>query len=299
MIAKQPLGAFVLAALAVVALGASASAQCTTCAVPTTTAYTAYSPVVYQTYRPYTGWYPGYWLDRASVSVWGRPVTYSAYYAPTYSTSYRPAYTVRYASTAYYAPACSTCSSYTSCDSPCTTCGVQQVSLRPICDACTTCGSCGPCGCGTVTQAGYVIDSGCAGCAVAQPAAAVAVPQQGGVAVPLQAVPQGAAPSGAEPAPALAPGETPPTFRQTEKPAADADAVDLPPEPAPEESEDSASNFDAPQLLNPNDRTAQRHVAPVRNAVYRTSLDDARPVAHATSWQQAQRDAQGWTSASE
>jgi hypothetical protein len=61
---------------------------------------------------------------------------------------------------------------------------------------------------------------------------------------------------------------------------------------------DGSTFFQAPKLFDPNDRTAQRSVAPVTKAVYH------KPVAYRTvstrpiTAEQAQQDAVGWTSAS-
>src|SRR5271156_6119936 len=91
-----------LAASLVCGASATAMAQCATCgaqavAYQPVTYQAAYAPVTYQAaYAPapvayssyYSGWYPGYWFDRANRSVWGAPVTTTAYYQPTYTTAY-------------------------------------------------------------------------------------------------------------------------------------------------------------------------------------------------------------------
>ncbi|MEX2092495.1 MAG: hypothetical protein WD971_07445, partial [Pirellulales bacterium] len=68
--------------------------------------------------------------------------------------------------------------------------------------------------------------------------------------------------------------------------------------PQADSTDDSATNLQAPKLFDPNDRTAARHVAPVWTAVYH-KLSGAEPSVQPVSWQQAERDAEGWTSASE
>ena len=60
---------------------------------------------------------------------------------------------------------------------------------------------------------------------------------------------------------------------------------------------DSATNLQAPKLFDPNDRTAQRHPAPVWTAVYH-KVSGAESAAQTISWQQVERDAEGWSSAS-
>src|SRR5947208_974988 len=92
-----------------------ALAQCATCGAQTVgyqpVAYQTYSPVAYQAYSPvayttsYSGWYPGYWLDRVNRAVWGAPTTTTVGYAPaTYTAGYAPvAYTAAYAPATTYA----------------------------------------------------------------------------------------------------------------------------------------------------------------------------------------------------
>ena len=98
-----------------------------------------------------------------------------------------------------------------------------------------------------------------------------------------------------------APAENPPAervYRESEKPLP-AEPPTLQPEPQDEPTDENATNMQAPQLFDPNDRTAQRHAAPVWTAVYHKSAAGAQPIAQTVSWQQAELDAQGWTSASE
>jgi len=86
------------------------------------------------------------------------------------------------------------------------------------------------------------------------------------------------------------------TPREADKPVP-ADPLDLPPEPAAD-SDGSATHLQAPQLFDPNDRTAQRHMAPVWTAVYHTT-SGAEPTAQPVAWQQIEQDAAGWSSAGE
>ena len=78
------------------------------------------------------------------------------------------------------------------------------------------------------------------------------------------------------------------------------------PAPAPADemdANDESANFQAPKLLDPNDRTAQRHMAPVWTAVYHRvggaapavqPVSDVKPMSGA---EQQEADAAGWTSA--
>jgi hypothetical protein len=271
-----------LAAVALVAMaGAEAMAQCSTCGEtiayqPVT--YQAYSPVVYSTYKPYTSWYPGYWIGRANNYVWGRPLwpAYHAWYRKTEAVGYVPTTTTYYQpTTSCYAPA-ETCSSCTSYYSPsCSTCSTSQVVMRPVyttsyattCDPCA--GTCSTCPTG-VSQATYEAPA-CAPCGVNQ-----AAPQTAPQATPQQ--------------PTLSPSETPPAERTFRKEPVDDNVT-----PAPVDSDNGASYFEAPQLFNPQDHTAQRSAAPVYNAVYHKRVASTASAAPA-SWHQY--DASGWVSAS-
>lgn len=86
------------------------------------------------------------------------------------------------------------------------------------------------------------------------------------------------------------------TYQETQKPAEDTTPLD--PAPAAEGTDDSAT-FEAPHLLNPNDRTAERHQAPVWTAVYHKPAVTTTSKAQTVSHQQAETDADGWVSASE
>ena len=168
----------VLVALSWVVAG-DASAQCSTCPVSTV----AYQPAVAQptvAYQPYTGWYPGKWLDQWRLRRAGVTATapaYSAAYAPSYTAAYAPSYTAAYAPsyTAYtsayrrpyvtaYAPL-----SYAAA-APCNTCTqtvARQVLLRPVVAApvCNTCDYTPSCGCDAgVSQATYTEPYGAPGC---------------------------------------------------------------------------------------------------------------------------------------
>jgi hypothetical protein len=271
-------------------VGYAAPATYTTAYAPTYT--TAYAPTYTTAYAPaYTttnsGWYPGYWLGRANRSIWGVPQT--TYYAPTYTAAY--ATTAYYApTTSYYAgyaaPACSTCTaSYAPACSSCSTCSTCTASYAPACSACSTCGttvvsgasSCPNCTAGTVSQAAYTEST---------PSSTYVPPTSGSTST--------------EPTPSLDLDELVPHERSmdVQKPVT--------PEPAPAddtEASDESANFQAPTLLDPNDRTAQRHMAPVWTAVYHRiggAAPAVQPISHSeptSSAEQAEADAAGWTSA--
>ncbi len=309
MIAKSMRRIFVVAVLGLsVSLAASAHAQCCgtghgySAYYPS--AHTAYSPVGYSSYNSYSGgWYPGYWLNRISARLWGSPTTYvasypSSYYtsyAPSYSVGYRPAYSVGYRpaysagyATSYAAPAvgCSSCSSYSAAYAPCSTCTT----------ACSPCSSCAS----GVSQAAYHQPSRCASCA----GGAHAV-QPGAVTVPGTAAPQQG--EGTQQSqPQLAPDEQvgPRTFQQ-QRPA-NGTEQGIQPEPGSDQNGtqpydtngDPSTYFQPPKLFDPNDRTAQRSIAPVTTALYEKPAAYRQVSARAITPQQAQQDAAGWVSAS-
>jgi hypothetical protein len=108
-------------------------------------------------------------------------------------------------------------------------------------------------------------------------------------------------------APTLDPGASVPTQRQqdAQRPSANG-TQEIQPEPAAEPSQkddpydvngDSSTYFQAPKLFDPNDRTAQRSIAPVTTAVYEKPVS-YRQASTLTSLQQAELDAVGWISAS-
>lgn len=118
------------------------------------------------------------------------------------------------------------------------------------------------------------------------------------------------APSNGSVAPEIAPGQNVPE-RTFQKPATDG----LEPQPTtpvdpgpgsttPSDGTDSvktdsnANYFEAPRLFNPNDRTATRVAAPVRNAIYEKQTSYRQVSTGRITAAQAQQDAAGWTSAS-
>lgn len=122
---------------------------------------------------------------------------------------------------------------------------------------------------------------------------------------------QNGVPAAAEPAPSLGQGQGQPQSTYSQRPADGSNSV-LQPQPQQQQPQqpstthpeydvkkDSSTSLEAPKLFNPNDRTAQRSIAPVHTAVYN------KPVASQSvstapvriTAEQAQRDAAGWTSA--
>ena len=255
---------------------------------------TAYAPA-YTTYN--SGWYPGRFFDRRR-SVWGYPTTasyaptYTAAYAPTYTAAYAPVYTAAYApavSYASYTPACSTCSaSYAPACSTCT------ASYAPVCDTCSTCSTCDACAASGTT---------CASCAAGSVSQATYIETPTTTVVPQTS---SSVTTSSEPQPTLAPTDNPPATRiqqEAQKPAA-AEAP-LQPEPRSDSTtnstDETTSNIQAPQLFDPNDRTAtleKPHRAPVWTAVYhKTSGAEAKT--QTVAWPpQVEADAAGWSSAS-
>jgi hypothetical protein len=303
MIAKHKQWMFALVALAAVAaLASNASAQCATCGVPAVASYApatysvGYAPVAYTTaYAPATtGWYPGYYMDRIRANWWSRRAATTAYYPTTYAVGYAP--TAAYASYApavsyaSYAPAVSGCSTCTVGYAPaCSTCSACTVSYAPACPGCAVgCADCAPAT--MVTQASYVEPAGCPTCA-------------GGstTSTPTYSMPS----QTATPQPQIAPSESVPserTYQETQRPIEPEPATQpepaMQPEPAGDVSEESAK-FEAPQLFNPSDRTAELHQAPVRTAVYHKPLGSAPSKVQTVSHRQAELDADGWVSASQ
>jgi hypothetical protein len=300
-----------------VSLAAQANAQC--CGQAATAyyqpaAYTAYSPVAYTSYYGNYGggWYPGYWLNRVRTRLFGAPSTYvasyptayQASYVPSYTAAYRPAYSVGY-STSYAAPVaassgCSSCSSYSAGYAPCSSC----TSSYSPCSTCTTCAT------PAVSQAVYQQPAaGCASCGtqstVVAPAATAPAPQhtQGPTPAPQSTygVQNGA--------PSISPGADVPTERpqDTQRPATNGAEQDIQPVPGSDADEadpykvdsDSSTYFQAPKLFDPNDRTAQRSIAPVIAAVYEKPVSYRNVSTRPITLEQAERDAAGWVSASQ
>ena len=286
------LASVVLVALTLV-VATDASAQCSTCPVPTV----AYQPVVAQpavAYQPYTGWYPGKWLDQwrlrsagvASAPAYA-PSYYSAAYAPSYTTAYAPTYRANYAANytaAYrrpyitaYAPL-----SYAAA-APCNTCThtvARQVLLRPVvaapaCNACNYTPSCGCDACSSgVSQASYdapYSEPGCCGGGGSVSSVLPAVPSYGSRGESSIIGSQTRQPdyNPVVPAPAKPRYDSNRPIDDGHRhddvlPAegAEGDRLDeLDPRPATETDPSTyfynAPGLNAPQLLNPNDRTAR------------------------------------------
>ena len=305
------------ALLLAVCFATSARAAC--CGGATTAyyqpaAYTAYSPVAYQTY--YSGWYPGYFLDRVRARLWGSPSTYVAAYPSTYVASYPSTYVASY-STAYSASYPSYTASYAapaaSYAAPaCTSCATQ-VTLRPVCETCpaTVCDPCSTC---SVNQVSYQEPSQCATCnggqqtfQSGQGGTTIVVPN-GTVVTPGSQQPppyEGTSQPEVDPSTQIGP-------RETQRPVNGQQQPPVEPKPGNDtngngveqgfdgEGSDSGAYWEAPQLfMNPNDRTAQRRIAPVRTAVYRQPVGyrSTSTVPPKITAEQAARHAIGWTSA--
>jgi hypothetical protein len=332
MISKQLRGISGVAALVLVTSLATDALACGTCGGATTAFYAptaayyqpaadsaAYAPA----YTSYSGWYPGYWLNRISQNIWGSPTTYAVAYPSTYSVSYPATYAV-----SSVAPACSTCSTCSAAYAPCSSCApAQTVTMRPICacsdygSPCISCasGGCSPSSVGVVSQAVYQQSSGCSSCGES----AVAVPSPGSTfTVPSghEAVaPQSGVPTDSGPAPSLAP-EAEVGARSVQKQETDSTGLpetvpgpaDETPSAAPPENGDNgdpldealkgndpnAGYFEAPRLHNPNDRAAHGVQAPVWRAIYEKPVLPRQVSTGRITAEQAKRDAAGWTSVS-
>ncbi|MEM6799497.1 MAG: hypothetical protein AAF589_08280 [Planctomycetota bacterium] len=324
-----------LAAAFLVAAGSTARAQCNACAQPVYAAApvaqptVAYSPVLapapapagYQAYRPYDGWYPGKYLgraltwpfraiDQAVAPLTAPPVVAAPVAAPTQTfvtAAYRPTYPLNY--TVGYAPAVQTVAR------PVTLTALSPCGCGPVCSSgCSTCASSG------VTTAGFETSytPGCSSCA-SQPAPA---------SYESYETPTYSSPSNRSlqptPAPAISPNERVPEsrvqrpdFDQYNPPSYEAPAEESPNDASILQGDgsgtrggpdaDASSYWDAPQLFDARDRSAQRPrtqrpSANVWNAVYHQSASAAnrsaayRPTSYqpAPAKRNAQVGASGW-----
>ncbi len=314
---------FVLAGLVVTLFAVipaeTANAQCSTCPVPTV----AYQPVVAQTtvaYQPYTGWYPGKLLDRMRLRQYGvTPAvtpTYTASYAPytaayaPYTAAYRP-YVTSYAplvrrtvarpivQTSYYAPAVVTDSCQT-----CVQTVARQVVLSPVVTSgCNTCST-------GVAQASYA-EPACSSCTTSSAASSIPSypapsPSGGRVTVgpdtgqpslgPNEQIPG----SSNYPPPAQVPDPAPESGESESDPFGLQDKKESADEAAPS---DSSTLFEAPRLLDPRDRTAQRSSSgrvsvDVWNAVYNqpTTHKAVSQTSYKPTLTRVNNDADGWSS---
>jgi hypothetical protein len=271
---------------------------------PATTAY--YSPAATPVVQT-SAWYPGYWWDRvrtrlfpARTVVAAYPTSYAASYPVTYAASYPTTYTASYATnyvasypTSYVAsyPAASTCCA-----------PAQQVTLRPVCDPCASCAV------SSVSQVGYVQQSSDC-CTPTAPA--------------MSPTPAGQSPSTygqGTSQPMLNPSEAPPADRGVQRPTGENNSAaptgtgtssgsestgdGTRPDPldqyVPPESKGTLN--EAPPLFAPasNDKTVRYSPAPVNLAVYKRPLGTTRDrvSTQPITFEKAQRDAVGWTSAS-
>lgn len=289
---------------------------------------TAYYAPTYQTYD--TGWYPGYWWNRATARLWGSPTTYVAAYSPGCTTCGTSSW--------WPSSSCSTCASYApsscaTCASPCSSCSTCTAGYSP-CSSCSTCSSsyvtsyAPSCGC-TTCGASCPSNCGCAGCSNGSTVVQASYQQPSGCncgtqgSQPSTYVSPSAAPA-PQPTPAAAPangaGQTSPSTSSPEpkpnydvnRPATEANPPANGAQPSPgSETEDkvdpyevkkpeSGAYFEAPQLFNPKDHTARStSIAPVRTAVYHQPASyraaSTAPRGPITA-EQARRDAIGWTS---
>ncbi|MEM6331444.1 MAG: hypothetical protein AAF790_14530 [Planctomycetota bacterium] len=251
------------------ALDRVAEAQCVGCAqtvyspvqqpLQQTVAYApvaAPAPVVYQSYRPYDGWYPGKYLGQLLTLPFRTQVTVAPpaapVAAPTFATAaYRPSYPASYS--VGYAPAMTP--AYTV---------ARPVTLTAM-DPCTPVAACG-CPGGAVTTAGFETYSpaagACSGCA--EPSFNAG--SQAVYDAPLQPTP----------APRIAPNEQVPESRVNrpvyqEPTGAQQPSYAEPPQASPNDNSvlegsgsrvapdaETSSYWEAPQLFDARDRSARR-----------------------------------------
>lgn len=327
-------GILALVAIAVV----DAQAQCcgqsaVAFAQPTTTFYqpatfyqpttTFYQPVAVQAYRPADTWYPGRWLGELNRRIWGVDQRYAVAtpvtFAPTYTASYAPVQTVAFsAPVTMSAPSCSAC---TTCAMPvtssCDSCGVATVTQ-------TSFESTGCAGC-AVGASSYETQP-------AAPSTASPPPSTYDTNAPDEA--PGISPSSNVPMARPQEAQRPATDGATEPPAGESSVLEkktdantapsavetpasgsapatdttpatgaTPSNGAPPAAGTGANSavLEAPPLFFPSDmdRSAQRSTAPVRTAVLHRPTSQATLTTTKISWQQAQQDAAGWTSAAE
>lgn len=106
-------------------------------------------------------------------------------------------------------------------------------------------------------------------------------------------------------APTIEPSADVPMQREEQKPTTNGTPQDIQPAPGDDTNDpydtsngDSGAYFQAPKLFDPNDRAAQRRIAPVTTALYHKPVSYRSVSTRPITVQQAQQDAAGWTSAS-
>jgi len=153
-----------------------------------------------------------------------------------------------------------------------------------------------------VTQASYQAPPSCESAATTYSPPAIAQPQ------PATPAPQPSAPPTPEQRPTLDPTPQPQAQNSTSKFPVEntSKPPQQPAQPASSHPEydvkkkDNSTFLEAPKLFSPQDRTAQRNIAPVHNALY-TQPASYRQVSTAktvVTAEQAHKDAIGWSSAS-
>jgi hypothetical protein len=105
-------------------------------------------------------------------------------------------------------------------------------------------------------------------------------------------------------APGIDPNASVPLQREEQKPAANGtspgpgdDVNQTPPSEDPYKVEKTdSSTLNAPKLFDPNDRTAQRSIAPVKTAVYWQSVAHRQVSTQRVTAEQVRQVAAGWSS---
>ena len=273
-----------------------ASAQCTTCAVPTVTyspvTCQACQPVPCQTYRVPTD---GSWccLCRLCDWLWGRTPSTVVTSCP------QPApYVAAYAPCTTCASPCTTCASCTTCGcDPCSCQTVQQTTLRPVIRQvpCSSCGS-NPCSCGARSSSSTVYAQRPATGRASYAAATVNSPAS---STPVPQLINGQAQPG--PASYSIPGD-----RQVSQPGLQRDPYPYQPpnygsESAGTEQPRSPAEFTSPQREPSTDRTARRVLPSVQTVAYQAPVQRQASALHQdviVGRDLAEQDAKTWSSAS-
>jgi hypothetical protein len=153
-----------------------------------------------------------------------------------------------------------------------------------------------------VTQTSYQQPSTCATCnGQHQPV----VIQQASPAQPTYGNGSASGATGNGSAPSIEPNASVPIQREEQRPVTDgAEAQPAPGDdsngfdPYDPASSENSTYLQPPKLFDPNDRTAQRHIAPVTTALYQKPVSYRNVSTQPVTAQQVKQDAIGWTSAS-
>jgi hypothetical protein len=107
-------------------------------------------------------------------------------------------------------------------------------------------------------------------------------------------------------APSITPGASVPIQREEQRPVTNGSDAQQPApgddtngyDPYDTDNSDPSTYLQPPKLFDPNDRTAQRRIAPVTTALYQKPVSYRSVSTQPVTAQQVKQDALGWTSAS-